>query len=188
MICVLVVVVCSLTLSFAASFQMDAVVRGDVLLLCRQAPSGDLIFRYSFHTTFVVNSRVRDRTLCTLLDPPCPASVSPQSYTGAQCTFERNHSQQVFPLHLDHSSTLRSHSISLRRPQGVHKCNTRPGKGRVSLSAARSSPRRSMVVCIRVMFCTLWRVLPCVAPCHRPPTSSASTCPTSTSTRRRRRQ
>ena len=75
MICVLVMVVCSLThtLSFAASLQMDAVVRGDVLLLCRQAPSGDLIFRYSFHTTFVVNSRVRDRTLCTLLHPPCPA-------------------------------------------------------------------------------------------------------------------
>ena len=73
MICVLVMVGFSLTLSCAASLQMDAVVRGDVLLLCRQAPSGDLIFRYSFHTTFVVNSRVRDRTLCTLLYPPCPA-------------------------------------------------------------------------------------------------------------------
>ena len=37
---------------------MDAVVRGDVLLLCRQAPGGELIFRYSFHTTFALNTEV----------------------------------------------------------------------------------------------------------------------------------
>ena len=39
---------------------MDVEVRGDVLIICKQSPSNELIFRFSFHTAFIINTEVRD--------------------------------------------------------------------------------------------------------------------------------
>lgn len=35
---------------------MNVQVQGDILVLCKNAPSNDLIFRFSFHTSFALDS------------------------------------------------------------------------------------------------------------------------------------
>jgi hypothetical protein len=40
---------------------MDARVQGDVNIACRQAPTNELIFRFGFHTAFIINTPVSMR-------------------------------------------------------------------------------------------------------------------------------
>jgi hypothetical protein len=41
-----------------AVLQMHVPVRGDILLVCLQAPGDEVIFRLSFHTSFVLGEEV----------------------------------------------------------------------------------------------------------------------------------